>query len=72
MEQFEELERRIKKVLEEYSVLKNRNSELEKLLEGKSAELEEAKNRARVFNEEKDAVRTRVDMLLNMLHDVED
>jgi len=72
LERFNELEQRIKEILEEYSALKNRNSELEKLLEGKSAELEEVKNRARVFNEERDAVRRRVDTLLDMLDDVED
>ena len=71
MEKFGELEQRIKRILEEYSTLKDRNRELEKLLEGKSAELEEVKNRTRVLNEEKDAVRARVDMLLEMLHDIE-
>ncbi|MCK4534469.1 MAG: cell division protein ZapB [Syntrophobacterales bacterium] len=71
LERFGELEQKVKRILEEYSTLKNRNRELEKLLEGKSAELEEVKNRARVLNEEKDAVRTRVDMLLEMLHDIE-
>ena len=71
LERFSELEQKIKKILEEYSTLKNRNRELEKLLEGKSAELEEVKNRARILNEEKDAVRTGVDMLLDMLQDIE-
>ena len=71
LERFGELEQKIKRILEEYSTLKNRNHELEKLLEGKSVELEEAKNRVRVLNEEKDAVRTGVDMLLDMLHDIE-
>ncbi|MBW2630241.1 MAG: cell division protein ZapB [Deltaproteobacteria bacterium] len=71
LERFSELEQKIKRILEEYSTLKNRNRELEKLLEGKSAELEEVKNRVKVLNEEKDAVRTGVDMLLDMLHDIE-
>ena len=71
LERFGELEQRIKKILEEYSTVKNRNRELEKLLEGKNAELEEAKNRVRVLNEEKDTVKTRVDILLDMLHDIE-
>lgn len=68
---FSELEQKIKRILEEYSTLKDRNSELEKLLEGKSTELEEMKSRVRVLNKEKDAVRTGVDMLLDMLHDIE-
>ena len=71
LEKFGELEQRIKRILEEYSTLKDRNRELGKLLEGKSAELEEVKNRTRVLSEEKDAVRARVDMLLEMLHDIE-
>ena len=71
LERFSELEQKIKRILEEYSTLKNRNRELEKLLEGKNAELEEVKNKVKVLNEEKDAVRTGVDMLLDMLHDIE-
>jgi archaellum component FlaC len=71
LERFSELEQKIKRILEEYSTLKDRNRELEKLLEGKSTELEEMKSRVRVLNKEKDAVRTGVDMLLDMLHDIE-
>ena len=71
LERFGELEQKIRGLVEEYSVLKERNLELEKLLEGKSAELEEANNRTRVLNNEKDAVRTRVDVLLDMLRDIE-
>ena len=71
MGKFNELEQKIKGIIEEYSVQKERNLELEKLLEGKSAELEEANNKIRTLHNEKDAVRTKVDMLLDMLHDVE-
>jgi len=71
LERFSELEQKIKRILEEYSTLKDRNRELEKLLEGKSTELEEMKSRVRVLNKEKDAVRTGVDKLLDMLHDIE-
>lgn len=71
LERFGELERRIRGIVEEYSTLKNRNQELENLLEEKNAQLEDANNRARVLNEQKDAVRTRVDMLLDMLRDIE-
>jgi len=41
------------------------------LLKGESAELEDASSRIRALNNEKDAVRTKVDMLLDMLRDVE-
>jgi len=68
---FDELERKIREIVEEYSTLKNRNQELERLLEEKNAQLEGAENRARVLDEQKDAVRTRVDMLLDMLRDIE-
>lgn len=71
MERFGELEQKIREIVEEYSVLKERNLDLGKLLEGKSVELEDANNRIRAFNNEKDAVRTKVDMLLDMLRDVE-
>ena len=71
MERFGELEQKIRGIVGEYSTLKDRNRELEKLLEGKSTELEEVKNRVKVLNDEKDAVRTKVDILLDMLHDVE-
>ncbi|MBW2599042.1 MAG: cell division protein ZapB [Deltaproteobacteria bacterium] len=71
MERFGELEQKIRGIVEEYSTLKDRNRELEKLLEGKSAELEDTNNRIRAFNNEKDVLRTRVDSLLDMLRDVE-
>lgn len=71
LERFGELEQKIRGIVEEYSTLKNRNQELERLLEEKGARLEEAENRAQVLNEQKDAVRTKVDMLLDMLSDIE-
>lgn len=66
-----ELEQKIRGIVEEYSTLKNRNQELERLLEEKDARLEESESRIRVLSEQKDAVRARVDMLLDMLHDIE-
>ena len=71
LERFSELEQRIRRILEECSTLKDQTHKLEKLLEGKSAELEEAKSMIKVLTEEKDAVRTKVDMLIDMLHDIE-
>lgn len=71
LERFGELEQKIRKLVEEHSVLKERNLDLEKLLKGESAELEDASSRIRALNNEKDAVRTKVDMLLDMLRDVE-
>jgi len=71
LERFGELEQKIRGIVEEYSTLKNRNQELERLLKEKDARLEEAESRAQVLNEQKDAVRTKVDMLLDMLNDIE-
>ncbi len=72
MGRFDELEQKIKGIVEEYSVLKERNLELEKLLESKSVELGDANDRIRALNHDKDAVRTKVDMLLDMLCDIEE
>ncbi|MDO9514971.1 MAG: cell division protein ZapB [Syntrophales bacterium] len=71
LERFGELERKIRGIVEEYSTLKNRNQELERLLEEKNAQLEKAESKARVLNEQEDAVRTKVDVLLDMLRDIE-
>jgi len=67
---FKELEERIQSIIEEYSLVKERNSELEALLEGTNEELEKAKNSVRVLTEEEEAIRAKVDLLLDMLHDV--
>jgi len=52
LERFTELEQRIKGIVEASSALKNRNQELERIVQT-------------------DAVRTKVDMLLDMLRDIE-
>jgi len=70
LDKFKELEERIQSIIEEYSLIRKRNSELEALLEGTNAELENAKNRVRVLTEGEEAVRVKVDLLLDMLHDV--
>ncbi len=70
LDKFKELEERIQSIIEEYSLVKKRNGELEALLEGTNAELEKAKNRVRVLTEGEEAIRTKVDLLLDMLHDV--
>jgi len=70
LDKFKELEERIKSIIEEYSLVKKRNSELEALLEGTNEELEKAKSRVRVLTEGEEAIRAKVDLLLDMLHDV--
>jgi len=69
-EKFNELEERIKKIVEDYILLKRDYSELKELLERKDRELEEAGNRIKNLSEEKESIREKVDSLLDMLHDV--
>ena len=67
---FNELEERIKNLAEEYVLLKERNVELEGLLQSKDEELGEAKHQIRILREEKDTARTKVDSMLTMLSDI--
>jgi len=67
---FKELEERITKILQEKVVLKTRSQELEELLKNKDRELEEANNKLKGLNEERETVRTKVDSLLDLLQDI--
>ncbi len=67
---FDELEEKIKGIVEECSFLKKRNQELEGLFKDKDVEIEEANRKIRELNEEWDAVRAKVDSLLGMLKDI--
>ncbi|MEN6320760.1 MAG: cell division protein ZapB [Syntrophaceae bacterium] len=67
---FEELENRIKNLIEEYALLKKKNDELEELLKRKGRELEEANNKIGGLNEERNMIRTKVDSLLDLLQDI--
>ncbi len=67
---FKELEVKLKNLIEEYSVLKKRNLEVETLLKNKATELNEAHNQIRGLKEERDSVRTKVDSLLDLLQDI--
>ncbi len=68
---FNELEEKVKSIIKEYALLKKRNEELEVLLKSKDGELEEVRNKIGMLNEERDSVRTKVDLLLDMLHGIE-
>jgi uncharacterized coiled-coil DUF342 family protein len=67
---FQELESKIKNLLEEHALLRKKNYELEELLKSKGLELEGANNKIRGLNEERDSIRTKVDSLLDLLQDV--
>ena len=71
LERFTELEQRIRGIVEASSALKNRNQELERIVEEKRLQLEEAEKKVRILTDQTDAVRTKVDMLLDMLRDIE-
>ena len=71
LDKFNALEGKIKNVLSEYSLLKKQNQELKGLLKNTELELEGAKERLVEFNGERDAIRTKLDILINLLHDVD-
>jgi uncharacterized coiled-coil DUF342 family protein len=67
---FEELESKLKNLLEEHIFLKKKNRELEEILRSKGLELEETNNKIRGLNEERNTIRTKVDSLLDLLQDI--
>jgi uncharacterized coiled-coil DUF342 family protein len=67
---FDELEKKINGLIEDYALLKKRNQELEELLKNKTMELEEANKKMGGLKEERDAVRTKVDSLLDLLQEI--
>lgn len=67
---FEELESKLKNLLEEHIFLKKKNRELEEILRNVGLELEEANNNIRGLNEERNTIRTKVDSLLDLLQDI--
>lgn len=67
---FEELEKKINGLIEEYAFLKKRNLELEGLLQNKTMELEEANKKMGGLKEERDVVRTKVDSLLDLIQEI--
>jgi len=67
---FEELESKLKNLIEEHIVLKKKNRELEETIRSKGLELEEANNKIRGLNEERNTIRAKVDSLLDLLQDM--
>jgi uncharacterized coiled-coil DUF342 family protein len=67
---FDELEKKINGLIGDYALLKKRNLELEGLLQHKTMELEEANKKMGGLKEERDAVRTKVDSLLDLLQEI--
>jgi hypothetical protein len=71
LDKFNALEGKIKNILSEYSLCKKQNLELKGLLKNTELELEGAKGRLVEFNGERDAVRTKLDTLIDLLQDVD-
>ena len=69
-QKFDELEQKINGLIGDYVALKKRNMELEGLLQSKTVELEETNKRIGGLREERDAVRTKVDALLELLQEI--
>lgn len=67
---FNELEEKIRSLAQEHALLKKRNAELEEQLRIKTSELEELNIAVKDFDEERIAIRTKVDSLLELLQDV--
>lgn len=67
---FEELESKLKNLIEEHTVLKKKIRELEEIVRSKGLELEEANNKLRGLNEERNTIRTKVDSLLDLLQNI--
>lgn len=67
---FKELDDKIRNLISEHSLLREKNQELEEQLINKELELEEANIKLGGLTEERNSVRTKVDSLLDLLHDV--
>ena len=65
-----ELEEKIKGLAQEHALLKKRNLELEESLRNKTVELEELSAKIKEFDEERVAIRVKVDSILELLTDV--
>jgi len=70
LQKFSELENRLKILVSDYGSQKKRIQELEELLQNKVSELEEVKGKIEGLRAEREAVRAKVDSLLELLQDI--
>jgi len=70
LSKFGTLEERIKEIVEEHQVLKKRAQDLEGILRQKENELKQANEKIRELDEEREAIRTKVDSLLELLKNI--
>lgn len=71
LEKFAKLEEKIKVIVNEKVSLKKQIQTLEDTLKSKEAELEGLKDKIKLWDEERNSVRTRVDSLLDLIADVD-
>jgi uncharacterized coiled-coil DUF342 family protein len=71
LDKFNALEGKIKNILSEYSLVKKQNQELKGLLKNTELELEGVKGKLAEYSEERDAIRTKLDVLINLLQDID-
>jgi uncharacterized coiled-coil DUF342 family protein len=69
-QKFEELEEKLKLLVSEYGLQRKKIQELEQQLHDRNLEIEELNGKFQGLSKERDAVRTKVDSLLSLLHDV--
>lgn len=67
LELFEQLEQKLEQILKQYQSLQSENAALAKLLEDQEKALAEAQETVSRLQKERDAVRQRIDQLLNKL-----
>ena len=68
---FNELEGKIKSIVSEQDFLKKQCQILEEALKNKESEIGEFKSKLKALDEERNNVRARVDLLLDLLADIE-
>lgn len=71
LEKFENLERMVNRLVKQFSVLKREKDEITSVLEVKSGENKETKNRLEKFSRERHLIRSKLDVLIDKLESME-
>lgn len=71
LEKFENLERMVNRLVKQFSLLKRERDEIASVLEVKSGENKETKNRLEKFSRERHLIRSKLDVLINKLESME-
>jgi len=71
LEKFENLERMVNRLLKQFSLLRRERDEIASVLEVKSGENKETKNRLEKFSRERHLIRSKLDALIDKLESME-